>query len=278
MTDEDEEGNKDPNGNRRIQAEQNAAKMNAHGFLTHTNTEADMTPEFVLNTIDPITGLPVLNSDIYIFDGHATYQSAEYNTGTSFQEGNSKELFSSMLPSLSNCELIVWAGCRSAWGYSNITSKSVEKGAKTALGFEQPTQRLHSNHWILAFVDELLAGKTVQEAADLAVAAIQVDLQNFGLGTFRIYGDEDNIIFPANENSYIVEPRSIVSPPDGYTLVNSTNPRIKRYERQINGVSTNDAYTYVYNKRGETIGVLNRDITLRKTNLSIWIIPLSVKL
>ena len=37
--------------------------------------------------------------------------------------------------------------------------------------------------------------------------------------------------------------------------MSSTNPRIKRYERQINGVSTNDAYTYVYNKRGETIGV-----------------------
>ena len=95
----------------------------------------------------------------------------------------------------------------------------------------------------------------MQEAADLAVAAIQVNLDNFGLGTFIIYGDEDNIIFPANENSYVVQPRSIVSPPDGYTLVNSTNPRIKRYERQINGVSTNDAYTYVYNKRGETIGV-----------------------
>lgn len=256
LTDTDIYGHSpDPDGNRRIQAEQNAAKMNAHGFWAHTNTEADMTPDFVLNTIDPVTGLPILDSDIYIFDGHASYQSAEYNTGTSSQVGNDGHLSISMLPSLNNCELIVWAGCNSAWGYTNITSKSVEKGAKTALGFEQSTTRPYSNRWILAFVDELLLGKTVQEAADLAVAAIQVNLDNFGLGTFIIYGDEDNIIFPANENSYIVQPRSIVSLPDGYTLVSSTNPRIKRYERQINGVSTNDAYTYVYNKRGETIGV-----------------------
>ena len=65
--------------------------------------------------------------------------------------------------------LAVFIGCNTAYGGAqerNIVNAIVQKGANAAIGFEDSIGCNAANSWTEMFFDELISGKTIDEAID----------------------------------------------------------------------------------------------------------------
>lgn len=235
-----------------------AGRFEKRFFLTRLNTETDMTPDFVRNTIDPLTGYKILNNEIYFFMGHATYDRVQYYDGTSTQSGTERYLKMSQLPALNNSELVVWAGCETAAQQENMASKSVDKGAKTSVGFQEMINRKAAQDWLIEFVDLLIGGNTVEYSVRIAGARHGViGVNGNGIFSWKIYGDQENVIYPKSVKSYEIYSQSNMqfSVPQGYEEIWESG-NIRHYEKRINGIPTNDYYNVVYDNNGTVIEVV----------------------
>lgn len=245
-------------GNARAVMKNAARFLERKGFLTRLNTEADMTPNFVLNTTDSLTGYKVLNSEIYFFMGHATYDRVQYYDGTSTQSGTERYLKMSQLPALTNSELVVWAGCETAAQQENMASKSVDKGARTSVGFKEVINRKAAQDWLIEFADLLIQGNTVEYSVRIAAARHGViGAGGNGIFSWGIYGDRENVIYPDAIKSYQIYPRNKIQfyVPQGYEKIWESD-NIRHYEKRIDGISTNDYYNVVYDSNGAVIEVV----------------------
>lgn len=67
-------------------------------------------------------------------------------------------------------DLISFIGCQTAYGTDNLTTRAVERGAKTAIGFSESIYpwRADGYLWIQVYAEELAKGNTVAGAARVA--------------------------------------------------------------------------------------------------------------
>jgi hypothetical protein len=91
--------------------------------------------------------------------------------------------------SFNNIDLCLFIGCKTALDGpdgSNLTSRIVERGAKTAVGFEETILCSDANTWTETFYEHLLLGNSVEESVDYARLTVS---EGSGLESAVIYGD-----------------------------------------------------------------------------------------
>lgn len=99
--------------------------------------------------------------------------------------------FSAWIPStadFSNMELVLFVGCHTGANADtglNLPTVAVQRGAKTAVGFQEILPCEYANIWTNAFFDWLNKGKTVQEAC----SKLAGDYSGTGLDRYLICGD-----------------------------------------------------------------------------------------
>ena len=92
----------------------------------------------------------------------------------------------------SDVELIIYLGCETAAGTSNLCSASVNKGAQYAIGFADVISSPYCNDWLKVFFEKYyLNGESIQDACDIALSSIPRE----GLFSSKRYGLESFIVY-----------------------------------------------------------------------------------
>lgn len=201
----------------------------------------------------PITGFDHFNSEIFLYAGHGIPGYAMYN-------GTNKNTYLSaqQLPDMSNCELAIWANCKSAkaplFGDS-MAEKSYNNGAKTSIGWSIDIKQIHMRPYVINFIDNLLQGMTIEAASNAALSTLvntpnlEADIVADFVKEIEYYGSKNNVIFPVASTAaqHINAYNNTVIHDVEYTLVAENNAvGWKMYARMINGIMTDDYYVEFY--------------------------------
>lgn len=92
--------------------------------------------------------------------------------------------------SFEKLELVLFIGCSTASRVNSgcdLVTRIIEQGAQTAIGFTEEIDCNKANTWTTAFFEELLEGKSVSEAVNLATIAVPGTKE--GLDSAVIVGD-----------------------------------------------------------------------------------------
>lgn len=118
---------------------------------------------------------------------------------------------------MSQNDLIVYAGCQTANGTTNLTNVAVSRGAQTAIGWSTDVHAISHVTWLKRFNDKLKEKKSIQVAAEYANS---FNYSNNSVKNYVIFGDKNfilgenyeiassaslnNIIEDINRNEYII--------------------------------------------------------------------------
>lgn len=190
-------------------------------------------------------------------------------------------------------DLVVFAGCKTAEGSSNITKYMVDRGAKTSIGWKVSIGAGSHTNWLKRFNDKLKTNSsTIQEAASYADGYNYVDN---GVKNYVIYGNKFQI--PAHgfliamtnpnlkdddvENQYVINEKVFI--PNNYDSVSYMKQNIDQiitskisstfnkndYKIEINGVDQK-IYDYVLYVNGVRTDLGYTVITKNNEILSIY--------
>ena len=235
--------------------------------ITHRE---NMTTTAARGGVNVLTGYGDFKSEIFCYSGHGAKGVALYDRDNFF--GDSSRFLSSYLPrDMSNCELIIWACCYSACdGQDSLVKKSIDNGAKTAIGWKWGTTDLFMPIYMEWFFNSLSSGKTVQQASQIAKDKVTIfanalyenssseDYRNEVLehlnrtvGGTVVSGNEDNVIFPVSEDmsscEFYAESLTASVNKAEYTLImENETTEVKLYAKIINGEVTSDWFAEYY--------------------------------
>ena len=211
-----------------------------------------------------------INSEVFFFSGHGG------SGGGSVVFKNSSGYdwlydYSVSFSEMENTKVAVWAACYSSLdpdgtgSRMSIAAKSIDNGAKSAIGWNTAIGVTASRKWTNAFFYELSQGSTVSAAASSAGKTFLWPWEGSYSG-WQVLGNGNTVITTPNVN-----PKGYDDPvPDGMIMSNieEFNDFVadsdyvvyelkgigERYYRTINGVITNDFFD-VYNS-----GNINRSV------------------
>ena len=120
-----------------------------------------------------------LGSKIVLLTGHANGSLIELDngstkvgvhTGDSYTANSGRKYVGLNSISMSNTDLIMFFGCSTATGDANLCSKSVSRGAKSAVGTTQSvvSRSGEGATWVQRFIDGLYNGKNIIQAGAYA--------------------------------------------------------------------------------------------------------------
>lgn len=160
----------------------------AYGMISNVTSYKNYTPAYeYMRGNNPNTGKPRMSSSILFFNGHANYDhmafnhhnnNGEYATGvhysTDYDSPTSGYKYAGIQSyDMNTVELVSFVGCSTAAGQTNLTTRAVSQGAKTAVGFSDD---IHSRFnfgpdWLKKYHDALANGYTVSGAVNYATNA-----------------------------------------------------------------------------------------------------------
>ena len=85
-----------------------------------------------------------------------------------------------------NLKLVMFIGCRTADGNSNLPSVAVDNGAQTAVGFTESIACPDANQWTIAFFNLLASGHSVYSACN--ILAQDPNYSSTYMTSYDIYG------------------------------------------------------------------------------------------
>lgn len=215
--------------------------------------------------------IPTYNSEVLFFSGHGYYSddgngNKTYGFGVAFPSGG---FGINQILDMSNTKIAVWAACYSANQNNSYNSsmvhKSVEKGAKAAIGWVDSTGVASSKKFTDAFFNALAEGKTVAEAAENGKSKVFWPWDS--VRKYTLVGNGNTVINTA------IATRSAqvsldVSLKDEFlqrtqigqwTQVFDSNDQI-RYYKTINDCLTNDFYEVKFDSNQEIVAVMHSGI------------------
>ncbi|MBQ9098596.1 MAG: RICIN domain-containing protein [Clostridia bacterium] len=206
------------------------------------------------------------NADIFVYSGHGASGYACYE----------KSVFGMFdaddLPDMSNCELAVWDCCKSAlpsWGDS-VASKSVENGARAAVGWSDEIRAGYSEDFMDVFFRWLSWGSSVRDAARYAICEHSHFVKARTLAeNLVIFGDSSSVLYPDNTNAGNMPScnHSDHTTLDLYLsnyalMVENVSLGIRVYNRMIEGIPTDDYFIEYYDDSGVVTEVHKSEYTL----------------
>lgn len=112
--------------------------------------------------------VPYMQSDILFFSGHGNSNgmyfyygndsSRDFSISTGTNNSNKVGIGSY---NMNNVDLVVYAGCQTASGSSNITKATNDAGAKAALGWTTSVGASSHTQWLSTFWQEMVKGKYI---------------------------------------------------------------------------------------------------------------------
>lgn len=108
---------------------------------------------------------------------------------------------------MSNCELAIWNCCESASKFivNSLVSASIDKGAKTVIGWTPLIYSPYSIYYMDSLFNYLESGYSVSQSSTRALSDRDYTSSEEArtiLDGLVIAGNKDNIIFPVNKNEY----------------------------------------------------------------------------
>ena len=222
-------------------------------------------------------GIPTYNSEILFFSGHG-YSGDDgngnktYGFGVSFPAGDGFRIW--QIGDMCNTKIAVWAACYSANQNNSYNSsmvhRSVEKGAKAALGWADATNVSPSKKFTDAFFTALSEGKTVSEAAEKGKSKVWWPWD--AVRNYVLVGNGETIINSPIANRSTEERNMQVSQAvssrkefidrinEGSWIRISDSDNQVRYYKTINECLTNDFYEVKYNEDREIVQVTHSGI------------------
>jgi hypothetical protein len=157
----------------------------AYGMISGVTSYKNYEPTYqYMRGNNPNTGTPRMSSAILFFNGHANYDHIAFNHNNSYGDyatgvyygydydsPTSGYKYAGLLSyDMSTVELVSFVGCSTAAGPTNLTTRAVAQGAKTAVGFSADIHsRFNSGpDWLKKYHDALANGHTVSEAVNYA--------------------------------------------------------------------------------------------------------------
>ena len=210
--------------------------------------------------------IPTYNSEVLFFSGHGYYSddgsgNKTYGFGVSFPSGGFRI---NQILDMSNTKIAVWAACYSANqnnAYnSSMVHKSVEKGAKAAIGWVDATGVSSSKKFTDAFFKALSEGKTVAEAAKKGKSKVFWPLDS--VRKYTLVGNGNTVIntAKATRNAQVLLDVELKDEflqriqTGNWTQVFDSNDQI-RYYKTINDCLTNDFYEVDFDSNQEIVSV-----------------------
>lgn len=209
----------------------------------NVNSYQNKASSHILGT--PISPFPRINSEVIFYAGHGNPGNLVFYNGSSYSY-----LYPSDMTSMSNTKVAVWAACYSTVAPSggvSIAQRSINLGAKSAIGWNTVLGNTAGRIWTDKFFQELANGDTVNNAASTAGASFLWPWEGSFSG-WSVLGDGSvRIIYPTVNPKLSVENPEIVA--DFENLISSgtykeyeLKGKGMRYYKTINGCLTNDFY------------------------------------
>ena len=241
-------------------------------------------------------GKAYLNSGIVLLSGHGN------NRQMIFETSSNSDIFINMNTTVSGVDvgighyidssnaLIIFAGCETAKGSSNISSYAVNQGAITSLGWTESAATGSFTNWTKRFnkkiKDKTTTVAQAKSSADGHIyidsrikngkiygkkdvnpwyymnAGVSVTTSTLPLNTTSIYDDNEHLITTRSSSTqealetaekYIIKNLDTSFNKSDYVLeINGADTKYYDYILYINGVRTNYGYTIAIEKNGET--------------------------
>ena len=113
------------------------------------------------------------SSGIFLFNGHGAPTYVICGGGSSNLTRD--YVLSQPTGSLSNCRLVVYNSCQTAQGgvgAANLAQATLDRGAKTVVGFQESISVNQADTWMTAFCNGIAGGQTVQDACNYATGVV----------------------------------------------------------------------------------------------------------
>lgn len=138
---------------------------------------------------NPDTGRPRMESKVLFFSGHSNYDNIAFNYqgkggdyatgvywGANLNSTTGYKYAGISSYDMSYVDLVTYAGCLTAANNGdNIASRSVDRGAETAVGWTEKVAAGSHSNWLSRYTARLGAGDTVQEAVNYANSYVYLD-------------------------------------------------------------------------------------------------------
>lgn len=216
----------------------------SHGyFLNHLNNSSS---NLLLNS-ERANGNVAINNKYFMISSHGS------ETGDTIVAPN-KSFSASSLPNMSNVEVAIWSTCYGGKS-GNAAEKSIEKGAKYAIGWPRlcfvQTSRIFTNN----FWPQVLNGESVENSFNYALKKAKDSFwffyTNIGgdsidyLILYKIDNNDkgfnsDDAILPSYDNLVEVN-HDAIRYKNEYRVIYENN-NYRRYVKFINGLMSNDFY------------------------------------
>lgn len=148
------------------------------GYTSYYNIK----PTYTYLTGDSPAGKPRMESRILFFAGHANNElmvwnyhnkNGDYKCGVYYEDGFISEDTNYKYVGLNDYDLIptrlvVFAGCSTGSGSSNLLRQAVKRGATAAVGFKEKVGTSSATKWRGHFTDALGSGHSVSSAISIA--------------------------------------------------------------------------------------------------------------
>ena len=230
-----------------------------------------------------VTGYSEFNSEIFVCNAHGNAGYAVYEEY--FPVGNL--LYAEYLPSMTNCELVIWATCCSAstgsTGYS-MFSKSLENGAGAAIAWTGSIPVLHACEYIRMIFLGITDGKSIQKASKDALdngSYANVDSTYAISTTIVLGGNTSHVICPqvastatASETNMSAEATvdatmQLWNRADYTLLVENESLGVKLYSRMVNGIASDDYFMEFYDQDGKLESVRKSAYTMTNAEIAM---------
>lgn len=201
--------------------------------------------------------LAKINSEIMFFSGHGYKNSpSEKGFGVAFKSGG---ITTSTTINLDRTKVAMWSACYSANATNSknlsIAEYSINKGAKSAVGFTESVSFSSSKTFTNRFFTKLSEGSTVKEAASHGASGLIWPWDN--AKKYVIFGNEsvrvtDSTTSISAFNLRPINTNILVELSDDVVVVDM-DENSKRYYEQINGVLSNSFVDITYDESNNIV-------------------------
>ncbi len=193
-------------------------------------------------------GFETINTEIMFFTGHGFGKdSGNPGSGVIFDSGY---LPVSANINMSQTKVAVWAACCSANSNNqdnkSIAEHSVDRGAKSSIGFTYEIYFSSSRTFTNRFFAKLATGATVKSSAQYGANGLWFPWDS--AKDYVIFGDENTVVTDStiSNSTFYVGSRSSLSIPFNNYICVETGENIIRYYEIINGCITNNLIDVEY--------------------------------
>jgi len=236
-----------------------------------------------LAATNAVTEYSDFNSEIFVCNAHGNAGYAVYEEYVPF--GNRLE--AEKLPSMTNCELVIWATCQSASAGStgqSMFSKSLQNGAGAVIAWSGDIELLHANEYIRMTILGILDGKNIQQASQYAL-----DNGTY-LNVARAYAISNAIVLGGN-TSHVICPQATSAATASETnmsaeatvdattqlwnradytlLVENESLGVKLYSRMVNGIASDDYFMEFYDRDGKLTSIRKSAYTMNNAEIAM---------